>query len=147
MTKHLKFVLFIVAIALIALLILYLKKEVSYAKAESVKNLAEREILGIKLLDIFLGALAVAAVGITAGYVLSIVKGSPKPSQEEASEAPAPEDQPPPKVGIEKALGRKGAKILGIILITILILVVLAIALILVSPKLPFLRDILEKIG
>ena len=147
MTKHLKFVLFLVVIALIALLILNLKKEGGYTKDESVQKLVEKEILGIKLLDIFMGALGVAAVGITAGYVVSLVRGSPKASQEEAPEAPAPEDQPPPKVGIEKALGRRGTKILGTVLVVILVLVVLAIVLLMVSPKLPFLQDILEKIG
>jgi hypothetical protein len=162
MKKHLKFVLFLGAMALIAYLILDLKKEQRYDKVEAVKKLAAKEFLGIKVLDIFLGVLAVAFVGITAGYVVSLVKGSgkrPAPSAAAVlpgegglplAEAEAPisaERAPRKKLALEKVLGRTGAKIVSVLLVIVLVLVVLSIIYLLFPHKFPFLEKLFEKIA
>lgn len=159
--KHLKVVVFLAAIVVIALLIFNLKRESEYDKVEEVKTLAEREFLGIKLLDIFLGVLGLAFVGILAGYIVSLVKGSGKgPAAGDldvaaSGEAALPGQaaaQPVPrkKLALEKVLGRTGSRILGAILVILILLVVLAIVCLLFAGELterfPFLQKFLENL-
>jgi hypothetical protein len=152
MKRHLKFVLYLVAIALVAVLILDLKKGVAYYdKAPSLKKIAEAELLGIKVLDIFLGVLGLAFVATAAGYVASLVKGGrgrkALAAEAEAGEGVVPAAEvPQKKLLLEKALGRKGAKILGVLVTTILILVIVGalviVAFLLFPGKLPFLQEL-----
>lgn len=160
--KHLKVVVFLAAIVVIALLIFNLKKESAYDKVEEVKTLAAKEFLGIKLLDIFLGVLGLAFVGILAGYIVSLVKGGGKGSQAPGLEIAASGEaalpgqataQPVPqkKLALEKVLGRTGSKILGAVLVILIILVVLAIVVLLFAGELtqrfPFLQKFLENLN
>ncbi len=82
--KHLKVVFFLGAIVLIALLIFTLNKGV---EAEQVGTLATKEFLGIKLLDIFFGAVALALVGILAGCFVSGWKDRRKPDAGSSNQA------------------------------------------------------------
>lgn len=159
--KHLKVVVFLAAIVVIALLIFNLKRESAYDKVEEVKTLAAKAFLGIKLLDIFLGVLGLAFVGILASYIVSLIKGSGKgpatgdldvaASGEAAlpGQAAAP-PVPQKKLALEKVLGRTGSKILGAILVILIILVVLAIVILLFAGRLtetfPFFHKFLENL-
>jgi hypothetical protein len=159
--KHLKVVVFLAAIVVIALLIFNLKKESEYDKVEEVKTLAAKELLGIRLLDIFLGVLGLAFVGILAGYIVSLVKGEGKgrptagletaASGEAALSGQAATAVPRKKLALEKVLGRTGAKILGAILVILVVLVVLAIVILLfageLTQKFPFLQKFLENLN
>jgi uncharacterized BrkB/YihY/UPF0761 family membrane protein len=157
--KHVKVVVFLAAIVVIALLIFNLKKESE--NVEEVKTLAKREYLGIKLLDIFLGVLGLAFVGTLAGYIVSLIKGGGKgraaadldvaASGEAAlagqGVAPA---VPHKKLALEKVLGRTGTKIFSIVIVIVIILVILAIVILLfageLGQKFPFLQKFLENL-
>ncbi len=157
--KHLKVVVFLAAIVVIALLIFNLKKESE--NVEEVKTLAAKEFLGIKLLDIFLGVLGLAFVGTLAGYIVSLVKGGGKgraaadldvtASGEAAlaGQAAAPA-VPHKKLALEKVLGRTGTKIFSIVIVILIILVILAIVILLfagqLGQKFPFLQKFLENL-
>jgi len=152
MRKHLKFVLYLIAIALVAVLIFDLRShpgrrttveegEVS-EEAPALQNIVEAEFLGI---------LGLAFVAIAAGYVSSLVKGGGGPkaltAQTEAGEvAVSVEESPARKLILEKALGTTGARIVSALVVTIFILVVLAmlvfVAFLLFPDKVPFLRDL-----
>lgn len=150
MKKHLKFVLYLFAIALIAYVILDMKKTEGSTAAPSLKKMVEAEFVGIKLLDIFLVVLGLAFVGVAAGYVRSLAKGGPPPvdaAQPEAGEVAATEAAPQKKLVLEKALGRTGSKILSALMITVLILVVVAliafVIFLLFPDKMPFLDKLI----
>jgi len=173
MKKHLKFVLFLVAFALIALLIFSLKKEGTYGKEPAVKKIAiaefvikvdypaeeeelqgeeqesqgeeqELQIVRVKLLDIFLGVLGLAFVCTAATYVASLVKGGGKP------EAVAPEAAAGGEVPAIEALPKKKLaleKVLGKTGTKILsiVIVVLIILIVLAIVVLLFAGKLVEK--
>jgi len=147
MKRHLKLILFLAAIAAVAFLIFDLRKGEGYDTAPALKKLATARFLGVKLLDIFLGILGLAFVGIAAGYVSSLVRGTAKGQPPTAEvEAAAPQELPRKKPLLEKLLGTTGAKLLSALMVTILILVVVAVLLlvlfVLFPEKLFFLRDL-----
>jgi len=159
--KHLKVVVFLAAIVVIALLIFNLKKESEYDKVEEVKTLAAKEFLGIKLLDIFLGVLGLGFVGILAGYIVSLVKGGGKGRAAAGLETAASGEAalagqaaapavPHKKLALEKVLGRTGTKIFSIVIVILIILVILAIVILLfageLGQKFPFLQKFLENL-
>lgn len=151
MKKHLKLVLYLAGIALVAVLIFNLKATGGYDNAPALKKIVTKEFLGIKLLDIFLGVLGLAFVGIAAGYVTSLVKGkgAEKPG-EVAAEVPeatgSAEELPRKKLALEKVLGVTGSRIFSALVITIFILAVVGalamVAFLLFPEKLPFLQDL-----
>jgi hypothetical protein len=155
MKKHLRFILYLVAIVVAALLILDLRKgkaSVSgYDKAPALKWVTTKEFVGIRLLDIFLGVLGLAFVGTAAAYVTTLVKGRGVQEAGPAEATPGEqvvsvEKAPPKKLVLEKALGRTGSKILSAVVITLLVLVVVAMLVLLLvvlfPDKLHFLRDL-----
>lgn len=151
MKKHLKFVLYLIAIALIAYVILDMKKSETYAVGSAHRKMLKAEFLGIKLLDIFLGVLGLAFVGVAAGYVKSLTKGGAPPevvAQPEGGEVAATKAGVRKKLLLEKALGRTGSKILSAVLITVLVLAVLAliafVAVLLFPDKVPFLDRLIS---
>lgn len=157
--KHVKVVVFLAAIVIMALLIFNLKKESE--NVEEVKTLAAKEFLGIKLLDIFLGVLGLAFVGILASYTVSLVKGGGRgraaadldvtASGEAAlaGQAAVPA-VPHKKLALEKVLGRTGTKIFTVFIVILIILVILAIVILLfageLGQKFPFLQKFLENL-
>ncbi len=151
MKKHLKFVLYLAGIALVAVLIFNLRKTGGYDNAPALKKMVTNEFLGVKLLDIFLGVLGLAFVGIAWGYVASLVKGrgEEKPG-ELAAEVPEATDSaeklPRKKLALEKVLGATGSRIFSALVITIFILVVVGllgmVVFLLFPQKLPFLQDL-----
>ncbi len=152
MKRHLKFVLYLAAIALVALLIFDLKKTEGYDKAPALKKIATAEFLHIKLLDIFLGVLGLAFVGIAAGYVASLVKGAGKRDltaveTQDAAATGSVEEPPRKKFLLEKILGRTGSRILSALVMSILVLLVVAVLVtllfLLFPDKMPFLRELL----
>ena len=151
MKKHLKFVLYLLAIALIAYVIVDMKKSETYAVGSAHRKILKAEFLGIKLLDIFLGVLGLAFVGVAAGYVKSLVKGGARKeevaAQTQGGEVATAEPARKKKFLLEKALGRTGSKILSALLITVLILAVVALigfVLFLLFPdKMPFLDKLI----
>ncbi len=153
MNRHVKVVVFLAAIVLIAVLILNIKKESEYGKVPEVEKLAAREFLGVKVLDIFLGVLGLAFVGVAVVYVSSLVKGRKEPvavaeAAEATADVPVAEAPLKKKLALEKVLGRTGTKILSIVIVVLIILVVLAILVLLFADKLserfPFLQKVLE---
>ena len=151
MKKHLKFILYLTAIALVAVLIFNLKKTGGYSKAPALETIITKEFLGIKLLDIFLGVLGLAFVAVAAGYVTSLVKGegAKKPDELAAALAEATgsaKELPRKKLALEKVLGWTGSRIFSALVVTIFILVVVALLVMVVfllfPQKLPFLQDL-----
>jgi len=151
MKKHLKFILYLAAIALVAVLIFNLKKTGGYDKAPARETIVTKEFLGIKVLDIFLAVLGLAFVAIAGGYVMSLVKGKgpEKPGELAAAFAEATgsaEELPRKKLALEKVLGATGSRIFSALVITIFILVVVAllamVVFLLFPQKLPFLQDL-----
>ncbi len=147
MNRHVKMIVFLAAIALVTVLIFNMKKEASYSGVPETEGLVKKEVLGIKVLDIFLGVLGLAFVGVAATYVVSLVKGSGAVVKEAGAEAAVTGEVAQKRIGLEKVLGRTGTRILGVILVVLLILVVLAIAILLFGAKIPFLYKLFEKLG
>jgi hypothetical protein len=156
MSRHVKVVVFLAAIALIAVLILNMKKETPYGKVPEVEKLLAKEVFGIKLVDAFLGVLGLAFVCTTTTYIASLVRGRGKQQALAAVPVPGgevvPAEAPPrKKLALEKVLGRTGTKILSVVAIIFIILIVLTIVILLfasdLANKFPFLQKLLEALG
>jgi len=106
MNIHVKFVLLVVGLVALAVLVVLLRADTE-ARGESPL-----------MLDIFLGVLAAGFAGATVSYAMLLRRRPTTAAGEEpAGEAPGGEQR---ATGLERLLGRKRGRLLGIVLLSVM---------------------------